>query len=170
MREVRGRGEAEDTSARGREKDGGTNEGSVEGKVGESNEGGGGGSRVVPVVEGKRREGGGGDGGEHKIPRTCLVHSLGGMCPCSVQRRPASTPPSRVLSVPPLASVALDGQLSAHATPLVLPGGFTRCFSLRRDRPRRRRRVASPCARQSPSVVRDISADDERVPAFSNLL
>lgn len=58
-----------------------------------SDGGGGGGSRVVPAVEGKRREGGGGgggggdggvDGGEHKIPRTCLVHSLGGMCPCSV--------------------------------------------------------------------------------------
>ena len=49
--------------------------------------------------------GGGGGGGEHKIRRTCLVHSLGGMCPCSVHvdlhpRHPLS------LSVPPLASVA----------------------------------------------------------------
>lgn len=76
---------------------------------------------------GRRRQGGGGGGGgEHKIPRTCLVHSLRGDVPVQRTRRPASTPPSRALSVPPLASVALRGQLGAHATPLVLPGGLLR--------------------------------------------
>lgn len=77
---------------------------------------------------GRRRQGGGGGGGggEHKIPRTCLVHSLRGDVPVQRTRRPASTPPSRALSVPPLASVALCSQLSAHAAPLVLPDGLVR--------------------------------------------
>lgn len=49
-----------------------------------------------------------------------------GDVPVQRTRRPASTPPSLALSVPPLASVALRGQLGAHATPLVLPGGLAR--------------------------------------------
>jgi len=129
----RGSGEAEDTSVeggrarrvwegklwgerRGWRSSGGASSG---GRRREGSGGGGGGGG-----------GGGSDGGEHKIPRTCLVHSLGGMCPCSVQRRPASTPPSLAFSVPPLASVALRGQLGAHATPLVLPGGLARALFL----------------------------------------
>lgn len=91
-----------------------------------------------------------------------------GDVPVQRTRRPASTPPSRALSVPPLASVALDGQLSAHATPLVLPGGFTRrCFSLRRDRPRRRRRgcivARAPTTRYRSRRI--VSVDEESVPA-----
>lgn len=105
---------------------------------------------------------------EHKIPRTCLVHSLRGDVPVQrTRRRPASTATLSLvlhlhhllvlllvlLSVPPPASVALRCKLGAHVIPLVLPGGFARtarslarslrcCIIVdRRRRCRRRRRL-----------------------------
>lgn len=97
---------------------------------------------------------GGGGGGEHKIRRTCLVHSLGGMCPCSVHvdlhpRHPLS------LSVPPLATVALRGQLGAHATLLFLPRGVSFAFVRHRDASRDNR---AAILRFDPSLI----ADSER--------
>lgn len=58
-------------------------------------------------------------------------------------RRPASTPPSLAQSVPPLASVALRGQLGAHATPLILPGGLARYVSHCAVTVRRRRCIVA---------------------------